>query len=811
MTEPVEKIIAALRAAGCEPKRSGNGYTSRCPAHDDRTPSLSIGVGADGRALVTCHAGCPLDSVLEHFGLRKRDLFPQRENKKTSHDSVWPSIDEAVESLARSRRATPIRWDYHNIDGEIVGGVLRWDRGNGKKDVLPLSPCVDGWRVAAMPYPRPLYRLPQIVGSERVIVCEGEKAADAVVLLGLEATTSPGGSKSAAKADWSVLSGRDVVILPDNDEPGEKYARDVAAELAALKPPARVRIVELPDLPRAGDVVEFIAARDDDLEIARSDLDALIDQTEPCSLENLLAVSSDGDSDAAEDWPEPVPLPSPLPSVAAFDPAILPAEFRAWIVDIAERMQCPMDFPAVAAMIAAAGVIGRKVGIRPKRRDDWLVVPNLWGILIGRPSMMKSPPLREVMRPVKQLIMAADANHAAVLSEHREEAQELMLRKAALESSVKAKLRKSGDAADELEELKEIASRLNAAPVPRRRYVVNDATVQALSEVLATNPNGVILVRDELIGFLKSLETESQQAARAFYLEAWDGNGSYESDRIGRGNTRVHAVCLSLVGTCQPGPLGEYLSQAVRGGVGDDGLMQRFQLAVWPDDPGPWVNIDRFPDSNARNRAFAVFDRLDRIDAKAIGAGSDTFDESSIPYLRFDEDAYQQFVDWMTERENRLRSGAESPAIESHLTKYRSLIPSIALVCHLVDGGTGAVPLPALEQAIAWGDYLESHARRIYAQGCEPGLPAATSLATRLVTEKLESGFTLRDVYRRGWSGLTTKEDVLTAVNVLIDLDWLRPESLPTGGAPKTVYHVNPKVLAPGFEALPSRNGEAAP
>jgi putative DNA primase/helicase len=60
MTEPVEKIIAALRAAGCEPKRSGNGYTSRCPAHDDRTPSLSIGAGADGRALVRPIHGSPL-------------------------------------------------------------------------------------------------------------------------------------------------------------------------------------------------------------------------------------------------------------------------------------------------------------------------------------------------------------------------------------------------------------------------------------------------------------------------------------------------------------------------------------------------------------------------------------------------------------------------------------------------------------------------------------------------------------------------------------------------------------------------------
>ena len=64
---------------------------------------------------------------------------------------------------------------------------------------------------------------------------------------------------------------------------------------------------------------------------------------------------------------------------------------------------------------------------------------------------------------------------------------------------------------------------------------------------------------------------------------------------------------LTIFGTIQPGPLGVYLNQAIRGGTGDDGLMQRFQLSVWPDDPGQWRVVDRPPDKLARNVAFDVF------------------------------------------------------------------------------------------------------------------------------------------------------------------------------------------------------------
>src|ERR1043165_5688651 len=100
-------------------------------------------------------------------------------------------------------------------------------------------------------------------------------------------------------------------------------------------------------------------------------------------------------SDAAFVWPDPQPLPAELPPVAPFDYRLLPDAFAPYVSDIAERMQCPPDFPAVAIMTAYSSVVGKQIGIRPKRHDDWLVIPNLWGMVVGRPGVMKTPAIRE--------------------------------------------------------------------------------------------------------------------------------------------------------------------------------------------------------------------------------------------------------------------------------------------------------------------------------------------------------------------------------------------------------------------------------
>jgi putative DNA primase/helicase len=165
---------------------------------------------------------------------------------------------------------------------------------------------------------------------------------------------------------------------------------------------------------------------------------------------------------------------------------------------------------------------------------------------------------------------------------------------------------------------------LQCADAPtRRRYVVNDTTVEKLGLILAANPNGVLIFRDELTGFLRAMDRDGHEQDRAFYLESWNGCGRFTVDRVGRGTLDIEACCISVLGGVQPGPLSDYLLGAVRQGAVDDGFIQRFQLAVWPDAPTTWRNVDRWPDSAAKQRAAGVFRRLAAIEPEALGAERD--------------------------------------------------------------------------------------------------------------------------------------------------------------------------------------------
>jgi putative DNA primase/helicase len=272
------------------------------------------------------------------------------------------------------------------------------------------------------------------------------------------------------------------------------------------------------------------------------------------------------------------------------------------------------------------------------------------------------------------------------------------------------------------------------------------------------------------------------------------GNDRFTYDRIGRGTLDIPAAIVSIIGAIQPGPLFEYLRKLAAGGAGDDGLIQRFQLAVWPDCPKTWRNVDRFPDSEAKRRACETFERLDRMQPVELAAELD--EHEPVPFLRFDDDAQKLFDAWRERLEPRLRSGNEHPAVESHLAKYRSLIPSLALLIHLADEADGGpVTVAALEKAIGWGVYLETHARRIYGALSQRSTGAARTLAGKILDGSVNDGFSLREVYRMGWSGLSDRADATAAADVLQDHDWLMPETLDTGGAPKTVYRINPRVF----------------
>jgi putative DNA primase/helicase len=492
-------------------------------------------------------------------------------------------------------------------------------------------------------------------------------------------------------------------------------------------------------------------------------------------------------------WPEPQPLPDGLLPVMAFDYALLPDTLTPWARDICERVQCAPDFVAVAIMAGLGSIIGRKLGIRPQARTDWTVTPNQWALVVGRPGVLKSPALEAALSPIKRLAAVATEAHKADIEQHRIAVRVAKLAAEEGEKSARKLLGKMPGA-----DVSHLLGTEEPEAPALRRYIAVDSNAASLGELHRQNHNGLLVHRDELVSLLRSLDREDQAEARGFYLTGWNGDSSYTFDRIGRGlNLHIPAVCLSMLGSTQPGRLAGYIGHAVKGGAGDDGLIQRFGLLVWPDTGGDWQNVDRWPDSTAKKEAHRVYDYLDKLDPATVGALQDTDHDGEpegIPYLRFDDDALGLFLEWRTDLEARLRGGDLHPALESHLAKYRKLVPSLALTLHLACNGTGPVSERATLQALAWAEYLETHARRAYGSVSMPEVATAKAILSRIRKGDLKREFSSREVWRPGWAMLTDSEQVADALRLLVDFDLLTTTTrTDTGGRPATIYTVNPR------------------
>ena len=490
-------------------------------------------------------------------------------------------------------------------------------------------------------------------------------------------------------------------------------------------------------------------------------------------------------SDAA--WPVPEALSDALNPVPKLDPDLLPDALRAWVCDTQQRMQCPLDFPAVAAMVAAGSLIGAKVGIRPKRLDSWMVVGNVWGLIIGRPSSKKSPSMNQMLAPLRRLdVEAAEINAEA--------AKAYTKAKLAYEAHKKAADKKAGQILKDAPDA-DLSLLYPDEPSRARRIIriINDSTYEALGVAVEDNPNGLLVERDEIMGRLTLLRREEKAADRAFYLTGWNGDQPYKFSRIMRGEVILPNVCLSLLGGTQPGKISDFVRDANKGGSQDDGLLQRFGMAVWPDQDRDFAEVDRYPDSVAKTKANEAFDRLANLKPESVGATLEAF--AKVPTLRFNEQAQSHFDQWYWDLERELRFGELSPALESHFGKHQRLVPQLALICHVLDGHSGPIGEASLFRAISWADHLREHAKRLYGAALQPEKEAARTLWKRIKDGRLDHRFSTRDAYRKQWTGLTNATEAKGALAVLLDHGLIVPEIVQSGGAPSEIWIVNPRGL----------------
>jgi len=680
--EPVDAVLPRLKGVREE---GPNRWRAFCPVHEEppegHKPSLSVRRGEDGRVLLKCHAtnACTLEAICAAMGLEVKDLFPakgervQQVNTPPRRRRAYATAESAAKAIARRVGGKCVgQWTYHDADGTERFRVLRFDLAGGGKEYRPIHPTPEGWVVGDPPGALPLHGLPLPDGVTRVYAPEGEKCAEELRAMGLTATTSAHGAKSAHKTDWTPLAGREVIILPDNDAAGEVYAEAVATILTRLAPPATVRIVRLPDLPEGGDVVDWLDARDgkepDELRAALEQLAEEAPVYEP-------------EVDLPPDAYRPFPVP------------VLPEPIRSYVIQSANAIGCDASFIALPVLCSLAGAIGNTRRIQLKR--GWCEPAVAWGAIIADSGRLKSPAQESAVRPLRERQAKAMREHAELMDAYVE---------AELKYQAALKRWQKGGSTTGKEPPKQPRE-----PVPER-YLTSDPTVEALAALLVQTPRGMLLCRDELAGWIRGFDAykRGHGGDAAYWLEMHRA-GQLLIDRktTDRRTIFVPRAAVSVTGTIQP--------QTLRRCIGrehvDNGLAARLLFAMPPPKPKRWTEAE--VDPGVQSRFDALFDGL--LDLE-FGEGDDG--QPTPIDLPPSADAKQVWVEFYNEHgeETMAHAGTDLAAAWAKLEGYAA---RLGLVVHMVrvvtrEADASAVDEVSIRAGIALARWFAHEARRVY-------------------------------------------------------------------------------------------------
>jgi Protein of unknown function (DUF3987)/Bifunctional DNA primase/polymerase, N-terminal len=466
-------------------------------------------------------------------------------------------------------------------------------------------------------------------------------------------------------------------------------------------------------------------------------------------------------SEPAAQWGEPQPLEAELLPVMPFELSYLPVSLQPWVKDVAERMSVPLDFAGVCAIVTLAGVTGRRCFVFPKAQDkEWRESIALSGGVISISGSTKTPTW-------KVFVNIAIEQEADWRKEHAKKVAEYKKAHAAWE--------RSRGAGPEPEE-----------PGPARRLVLNDATPEKAHDMMEKNPAGLFYYKDELAGWLAELDKKGYETARTLYLAATNGNDFYTMDRIERGEVSA-VMCFSVFGGLQPDKLRDFLN-----GTGNiaEGLVPRFSLLVYPDEQALPL-IDRPADDAAKQQFRKVLRAIAELNAETLS-------------FHFDAKAQSAFMDWLGHLIKKIAVESDSGR-RSHLSKYKGALPKIAALFQLIDivaAGSGLssynlIDLEHFQKAERLLRYLESHMHRVYGSIQNPIQIAEHSLAEHLKTKDLKDGFSVRDIKRKHWGGLSRPDVIEDALGNLEEKGWVRSaeyESSARGGRPTMRWEINPGV-----------------
>ena len=670
MNDPLRKTLDALNGT----RENGSGWEAKCPAHDDNTPSLSVGTNAAEAVLLNCHAGCSTEAILDAAGLEWSDLFPDDPSSSggaTRRPAPRPQPpQEPAEPDAEGIAREDVKaWCSALLDGEKgaqreARAYLTETRGlrlnTLRAHLVGLRhlhgqwwicfPVVSGGRVPRVKRVAfdpaagvwagegkkirtdgggsGLYWTADLQSaSGPLLLCEGELDAIHARGQGFPAVTGTAGA-GTFRAEWAreiaEAAREGVVTCYDGDEVGRENAPEVARKLASEGVTASVA-----DLPEGKDVNDVLRA-----EGGKEHLRQIIaDATPPAG--------EDAEGEALEPPAAPAESGTDEPGGwQAFPVEALPGPVARYVRASAAAVGCAeamVALPVLSSLSAAAGSAAR---LRLKR--TWTEPATLWTMLVAPSGSAKSPAMKQALRPVYRREREAKDEFERAFADWKAG---------------------SGDAPEE-------------DRPERTRYRTGDATPESIMKLLGENPRGLLLARNELGAWLGSFDRYAQGAADLqFWIEVWDGMQA-SRDRAGDGNVTVDNPAVPITGTIQPGALSEKLTPVHF----ESGFAARFLLACPPCEPLAWTEADVTRETEAKfeevlNRLYALPQRTE----VKLGA------EAKREWVRFYNRANQEAHDF--------EAGA-ARAVAMKASRYGA---RLALLMHLARRAAGETSADEVE------------------------------------------------------------------------------------------------------------------
>jgi len=757
--------------------RMNASWKACCPLHDDRHPSLDIDLSQDNTPLMICRVcGGGKDiagRVLDAIGM------------------TWEELQRSEPPAATARPRIVATFPYHDASGTVLYESVRVEPGRGgrKKEFFQRRPSGGGrWVNDLEGVERVLYRLPALraaAPSAPVFVPEGEAKVEALLNLGLVATCNVGGAKKWLAAYTQELRGRNVILLPDNDESGREHVQLVRGHLDGAA--ASIKVLTLPGLPPKGDIIDWLKAGG--------------------TKGQLLALA-----EALDDgWREPIPLAQPDAGVFPLD--VLPRELAEYADAVAVSMPCPVDLVAVACLVAAATAIGTTRQVRIKSR--WVEGPRLWCAIVCDTGTKKSPALAAALEPlfIRQRQYRREHQQAKVQHE-----QAVLIHETELARYRRDAREAEGTAAAG-------ALKPPAGPeAPRMRQVLaTDTTVEALAGVLEANPRGILLASDELTGWVASenqYKTGGRGNDRQKWLSFWTGADVVINRKSG--TTHISDPLINVVGCLPPDVLGDLQDEEGR----EDGFVHRI-LFAWPEPLVPrYSEIEPHPDVIAAYRR--LFDRL--LDLEHTRAEQDG--EPRPITIGLDREARALFADFVNRLGAEMASEGHPDNLRGPWAKLDGYCARLALVLHVCRQQAGEadgadVDAQSMAGAIRLVEYFQAHARRVYPRlaGIRRTLLQRNALAILGWVQRNEESirrrggqFRWRDVRHDLHSRFDDRpEDLKEALAFLEDRGFVEELAVERAGSvgrkPQPSYSVNPRTwCANSFKCSKSNgNGHGTP